>query len=415
MRDTEWKDKMDGIVPGTPLDVERFFKLDILEPAIPGHAEAIILERDRIGQLWFIFSEIYTDQSIHFKVSDDAGRTWQEDWTAQDSAGQDIRGFHVSVLRLKSGRLGMIYSDTDEEYGHPGRENYKMVYYRASDDGGHTWGDPVLLDRTHSCCCSGHAVVLSSGRILAPAFRWISPLSGGEAEDWNPRDGVPSPTFSYSFVYISDDEGKTWKRSLSELFVSVNRAAWDLEEPIVVELGDGRLLMHLRAAMGRIYKSYSSDSGLSWTRPEPVPIAAANTPSFIRCIPSTGELLMIWSQASRQEIVTNKCRTRLSCAISKDEGETWENFKNLESLDDVTQVTPPPASDTIACQPYEVYDNLQPEPVERYHRVPGALRVCYPTIAFAGDEAAIAYDIGRGIYKGLGTRLRVIPLDWFRE
>ena len=124
---------------------------------------------------------------------------------------------------------------------------------------------------------------------------------------------------------------------------------------------------------------------------------------------------MIWSQASRQEIVTNKCRTRLSCAISKDEGETWENFKNLEALDDVTQVTPPPASDTIACQPYEVYDNLQPEPDERYHRVPGALRVCYPTIAFAGDEAAIAYDIGRGIYKGLGTRLRVIPLEWFRE
>ncbi|MDP6154062.1 MAG: sialidase family protein, partial [Phycisphaeraceae bacterium] len=82
-----------------------------------------------------------------------------------------------------------------------------------------------------------------SSRLLAPAFRWISPLTDGDAEDYHPRNGVPSPTFSYSFVYISDDEGKTWKRSLSELFISVNRAAWGLEEPIVVELRDGRLLM----------------------------------------------------------------------------------------------------------------------------------------------------------------------------
>ena len=167
--------------------------------------------------------------------------------------------------------------------------------------------------------------------------------------------------------------------------------------------------------MGRIYKAYSSDSGLSWTRPEAVHIAAANTPSAIRRIPSTGELLMVWNQASRQEIVTSKCRIRLSCAISRDEGETWENFKNLESLDDVTIVTPPPIWETIACQPYEVYRNCQPEPAERYHRAPGFLRVCYPTIAFAGDEVAIAYDLGCGVFEGYGARMRVIPLEWFKE
>ena len=254
-----------------------------------------------------------------------------------------------------------------------------------------------------------------SGRLLAPAFRWISPLTGGEAEDWNPRNGVPSPTFSYSFVYISDDEGKTWKRSLSELFISVNRAAWALEEPIVVELRDGRLLMHLRCSMGRMYKSYSWDDGFSWTRPAPVHTAAANAPTFIRRIPSTGELLMVWSQASRQEIVTSRCRIRLSCAISRDEGETWENFKNLEALDDVNIVTPPPACDTVACLPHEVYGGLQPQPAERYRRAPGVLRICYPTIAFAGDEAAIAYGLGQGTANGLGARLRMIPLEWFSE
>ena len=413
MRDTEWNDKMNGIVPGTPLDVERFFKLDILEPAKPGHVEPLILEGDRSGELWFVYSEIYTDRSIHFKASDDAGRTWGQTWQARDTAGRDICGFHISVLHLKSGGLGMVYTDIAKEYGHPGREEGSMVFFRVSDDRGRTWSDPVLIDTVHSCCCTGHAMVLSGGRLLAPVFRWISPQTGGEAENWNTEDGVPSPTFSYSFVYISDDEGKTWKRSLSELFISVNRAAWDLEEPIVVELRDGRLLMHFRSGMGRMYKSYSSDEGFSWTRPAPVHIAAANAPAFIRRIPATGNLLMVWNQASRQEIVTSRCRTRLSCAISRDEGETWENFKNLEALDDVNIVTPPPACDTIACQPHEVYGGLQPEPAERYHRVPGALRICYPTIAFAGDEVAITYDLGGGICNGMGARLRVIPQEWF--
>ena len=125
---------------------------------------------------------------------------------------------------------------------------------------------------------------------------------------------------------------------------------------------------------------------------------------------------MIWNQVSRMESLRGHHRHRLSCAVSRDEGQTWENFKNLEALDDVTQVSPPPAYDTTAYVPYEVYSHLQPEPKERFHRVPGILRMCYPTIAFAGDEAAVAYDIGYGtLGKGLGARLRVIPLEWFRE
>ncbi len=415
MRDTEWKEKVSEIVPGTPLDAERFFRLDVLDPTPPGYVEPLVIEGEQDGQLWLIYCEIYRDSSIHFKVSEDAGRTWRQEWTARDTAGRDIPGFHVSVLRLQSGRLGMIYSAANKDFGHPGREHYRMVHYRSSDDGGHTWSDPVLVARSHSCCCTGHAVVLSSGRILAPSFRWISPQPGEEAEDSDPHNGVPSPTFCYSIVHVSDDEGKTWSDSLSELYVSEERKACDLVEPTVIELKDGRVLMHLRAEMGRMYKCYSSDGGTTWTWPEAVHIAAAYAPCMIRRIPSTAELLMVWSQASRQEIICSRSRMRLTCAISRDEGETWENFRNLESLDDVTQVTPPPAYDTTAYVPYEVYSHLQPAPKERFHRVPGILRVCYPTIAFAGDEVAVAYDIGYGtLGKGLGARLRVIPVEWFR-
>ncbi len=109
-------------------------------------------------------------------------------------------------------------------------------------------------------------------------------------------------------------------------------------------------------------------------------------------------------------------RHRLSCAVSDGQGATWGNFKNLESLDDATVITPPPDQDTFSLQPYESYGYRQPQPgLKRYHRAPGILRICYPSVAFVGDEVAIAYDIGEGtLGDGVhGCRLRVIPTRWF--
>ena len=427
MLDTETNTQAEaaGFVAGTPLDVERFFKLDVVAPATPGTVEALIAEGDTDGELLFVYSDLPnavrtseqdTEPPIRFMRSPDAGRTWPEQWTALDAEGLPIFGFHNSLLHLQSGRLGLAYSAIDREHGHPGRDYASMILYRTSDDGGRTWSAPVRVSVHHACCCTGHGIVLSGGRIVLPAFRWISPMPGNDA-GWILANDESSPTLSYSFAYVSDDEGRTWTMSLSELFVSVNRAAWDLEEPTVVELEDGRLLMHLRSELGRMYRSYSADRGLSWTRPEAMQIAASYTPHMLRRIPATGNLLMVWNQGSRQEIATGLHRHRLSCAVSWDDGQTWENFKNLESLDDVTVVTPPPAAETRAVQPYESYGYYQPQPgLKRYHRAPGILRVCYPSIACVGNEVAIAYDIGDGtLGEEKGLRLRVIPVEWFTE
>ena len=285
------------------------------------------------------------------------------------------------------------------------------MMYRVSEDEGATWSDPIVVYPHFAMCCAGHAVVLSSGRILLPVFKWISGDPTGEAEEFI------SPTLSYSFTCVSDDEGETWHVGLSELFVSVRRAAYDLEEPAAVELVHGRLLMHLRSQLGRIYRSFSEDGGISWSTPEGLAIAGAYAPSVIHRIPRTGDLLMIWNQASRQEILTGLQRHRLSCAISQDEGETWGHFKNLESLDDTTVVTPPPPDLVEVMVQWEDRGHHQPGHVERYHRAPGVLRVCYPSVAFSGDDAIVVYDYGSGILdqQGSATKLRIIPVDWFRS
>jgi hypothetical protein len=242
-----------------------------------------------------------------------------------------------------------------------------------------------------------------------PIFKWISAEPTGAAESFN------AASLSYSYAYVSDDEGKTWTQSLSELFVSSYRAAYDLEEPAAVELKDGRLLLHLRSQLGRIYRSYSRDQGVSWAQPEGMPVAAGYTPCIVRRIPKTGDLLMIWNQVSRMEILNGFSRHRLSTAVSKDEGQTWTSFKNLESLDDASVVKPPPADRIEVLEMWDDSGYFQPLGHPRYKRAPGVLRICYPDVAFRGDEALIVYDYGLGVLgeNVMATKFRAVPISWF--
>lgn len=402
-----------------PLDVDQFFQTFAIEPRTPATLEGTFAPGKQEGEIYFINCEIHiadtsrADDYLYMvmRSSTDAARTWSDSWELKDSAGERVRGDHNTIFRMSSGKLGMVYSEHKVfPSGHPGRDGGAGIMFRESADEGRTWSQPVLVHPFHALCCAGHVIVLDSGRIVAPAFRWISHNTTGESES------ASAPSFSYSFVVVSDDEGKTWQPSLSELFVSHYRATYDLEEPTVVELGDGRLLGDFRCQLGRRYRSFSEDGGISWSRPIPVHIAGSYTPSIIRRMP-TGELLMIWNQISRTEILNCLARHRLSCAISRDEGQTWDNFKNLESLDDQAQVTPPPLERIEVLELWDAPGYHQPGNTQRYHRAPGALRICYPDVIFAGDEAVICYDYGSGILGDNchGTKLRAIPIDFLRS
>ena len=347
---------------------------------------------------------------LTMRSSLDAGRTWSEPWDMLDSAGSRVQGNHQSVFRMKSGKLGMVYNDHKVfPGGHPTRDAGSGMMFRASGDEGRTWSDPVVVYPMHAMCCAGHAIVLDNGRIVAPSYRWISfdETVASEADNY----------MSFSFVLVSDDEGETWQQSLSELFVCKYRVCYALGEPAVVPLRDGRLFMDLRSEHGRRYRSFSKDGGMTWARPQPVhQLASSSAPVSIRRMP-TGELLLIWNQAARGEILKGLHRARLSCAISKDEGQTWENFRNLESLDDETVIAPLPSDWLEIIEQREDYWYYQPSHTTRYIRAPGVLRNSYPDVQFVGDEAVIVYDHGWGTcgISMNGTKLRTIPLDYLRR
>ena len=125
-------------------------------------------------------------------------------------------------------------------------------------------------------------------------------------------------------------------------------------------------------------------------------------------------------------------RHRLTFAISKDEGQTWQHHKNLESMDDVCYVE----ADAIEVALDGGY--RQPVDRKRYVGAPSPLRKNEPTLTFLNDKANITYgmatwgdlDVIRLTYGAdidqlnerfgmapfdRANKVRVVSIDWFYQ
>ena len=356
------------------------------------------------GEYWMLFGE---KNRLVRKVSRDGGRSWSDPVVQTTSAGDDIPlardTAHLSLLTLKSGQLAIVYGGPVTRTGRDG-----TVLFRTSDNDGKTWSKSTAIDPIFAVCRTQAARVLSSGRMLVPVMQWISPFAGGDSES-------EDKYLTFSWIYYSDDDGKTWQRSLSELFVALDEGRCGVthfEETVLEELPDLKLLMFGRTELGQIHKTSSEDQGISWSHPVPTGLASSYAPSTLIRIPKTKHLLLVWNQVSAEEILTGLHRHRLSTAISTDQGETWKHFRNLESLDDRTRIAPPAGESNVIRM--QNYGYREPDK-EKYPHAPGCLRICYATIAFSGDEVAITYDYGYGIDQfkdNSSTRIKVLSLDW---
>ncbi len=83
-----------------------------------------------------------------------------------------------------------------------------------------------------------------------------------------------------SRMYFSDDQGMTWCRSENEVLVRYRVgpelvAVSHCEEPAIVELTDGRIMLFGRTITGRLYRAFSSDRGNTWSEAEPTQLASS--------------------------------------------------------------------------------------------------------------------------------------------
>jgi len=321
----------------------------------PRNSEGSIVEL-KDGRLLLAWTRFYggsgdaSSAHIAAMTSRNGGITWSKPYIIQENTGKQ-NVMSVSLLRLKSGKIGMFYLEKN------GPADLR-VYARYSSDEGKSWDPPMRVTKQpgYHVMNNDRVVQLSNGRIICPiAF----------------GPDIRTPESAVSFCLYSDDEGKTWRRSTPDLRAPKRGAM----EPGVVELANGDLLMILRTQVGTIYESTSSDHGATWSEAEPSSVRAPEAPSTIKRIPGTDDLLLVWNNKFEDGEGHGGARTPLTAAVSKDSGKTWVNVKNIES-----------------------------DPTHTY---------AYTSIAFVKRRVILTYYDTPGHWDALSLRFRSIPLTWF--
>ncbi len=268
------------------------------------------------GRILFIYSH-YTGSStsdhapayLAGRYSSDAGKTWtQEDQLIVKQEG-DMNVMSVSLLRLQNGKIALFYlrKNSTEDC---------IPMMRISNDEAKTWSDPIacITDKQGYFVLNNARVIqLKNGRLLM-AVALHQSLNG----KWQNKATL--------YAYYSDDNGATWTSSKSV----PNNTDITTQEPGVIELKDGTIMMFIRASGGVQQLSYSKDKGEIWTHIEPSNIKSPISPASIERIPSTGDLLLVWNNNDGSNPATKGKRTPLTLAISKNDGKTWENVKTIE-------------------------------------------------------------------------------------
>lgn len=257
------------------------------------------------------------------RVSCDGGLTWSGDTVVAAGDGtQNVMS--ASLARLADGRLALMYLAKNG----PGDCRPRIRFGDESQGGGHVvWGEPVcpIEQQGYFVVNNDRLVQLRTGRLVMPAA----------AKPPRPED-PGRPWLSAATFYLSDDAGRSWRRCAGGLYEMPQpeaAASWTgLQEPGVIELADGTMLAWARTDAGCQFAMTSADGGETWTPPARTGFVSPVSPMSLKRIAGSGLLLALWNDHSgRFPLDAQKGRQPLVSAVSRDEGRTWENHKQVES------------------------------------------------------------------------------------
>ncbi|MFC5411383.1 sialidase family protein [Larkinella bovis] len=269
------------------------------------------------GRILFVYSR-YTGGStsdhapayLAGRFSSDGGKTWTpQDQRIVEREG-DMNVMSVSLLRLKNGNIALFYLKKNSEQD-------CIPQLRISGDEAKTWSAPIpcITDKQGYFVLNNSRVIqLKNGRLLMAVALHRS-LNG----KWQNKATL--------YSYYSDDSGATWKPGEAV----PNTTDIITQEPGVIELKNGTIMMFIRASGGVQQLSYSKDKGHSWSHIEPSTLKSPLSPASIARIPSTGDLLVVWNNNDGSNPALKDKRTPLTVGISKDEGKTWQHVRNIET------------------------------------------------------------------------------------
>jgi photosystem II stability/assembly factor-like uncharacterized protein len=268
-------------------------------------------------------------------ISHDNGKTWERRLISSDHKLKASP--EIVVFLTREGTLVIsLLNLTQEKWGWDEKENRPIeglklpVWTARSTDGGQTWTD-VQEIQGDWCGAVRSMIQTKDGALVLSSTHMAYPQ-----------------VYHTSVTYVSDDDGKTWKRSN---FIDIGgRGHHDgAVEGTLAELGDGRIWFLLRTNHDVFYQAFSRD-GLTWTDVGPTKIAASSSPGQLQRLAS-GRLVLVWNQLAPEgkpvsfrrggvfsERPASWHREELSIAFSDDDGQTWTKpvvFARNQSKNDI--------------------------------------------------------------------------------
>ncbi|MBI5771716.1 MAG: exo-alpha-sialidase [Verrucomicrobia bacterium] len=326
------------------------------------------------GKILFVYSHFVGTSSadaakarLAFRTSADEGETWSGDtFIATPEEDQVMNVMSVSLLRHANGDLGLFYLLRRSWH------DMRMVCRRSTDEG-QTWSAPIVC-----MPAAGYYVVnndrvlrLASGRLLIPAalHRALADRNESSAVDWR---GVAE-------FFLSDDDGRTWRRAPGFGTLPVAHTRSGLQEPGVIELAPGQLWAWARTDLGRQYEMFSIDNGETWSVPAPSRFTSPNSPLSLKAVPGSGRLVALWNPGAAYETRPMRRiggdRTPLVLATGRTAAGAWSRAAILDGDD--------PAVDA---------------------------GFCYTAIHFTKDAMLLAYCAGNESDKSRLARIRIVKV-----
>ncbi len=139
-------------------------------------------------------------------------------------------------------------------------------------------------------------------------------------------------------------------------------------------------------------------------------LPASGTPTSMRRVPHSDDILLLWNQVSSEERKWGFGRHRLTTAVSSDGGRTWRHRRNLESLNDRTYIPPKEAGPGGNPAGRVTSKDAVILKLKELGLSETGIRVAeYSSLLFVGDKAVITYDVGGPLLSpGVSLRLRVL-------
>lgn len=333
---------LSGLLQAHPEDPQRLVA-DLPSPRVQAHAANLMeLPDGTLACVWFGGSmEGRSDICVFMSRLEPGSTQWSAPVQLSDDPGRSEQ--NPLLFPAPNGELWLLH--TAQSAGH---QDTARVRRRISRDNGRTWSPTdTLLDAPPGTFVRQPVQVQADGSWLLPIFRCV-PVPG---QAW---DG----SLDDSAVLRSTDQGRTWTRI--EVPGSLGCVHMN-----IVPASDGALLAFYRSRWAdHVYRTRSSDGGLTWEVPQPT-VLPNNNSSVQALRLADGRLAIIFNASSaanatgRRESLYDELedsggadtatataaaalkrrafwgapRAPLTLALSEDDGLSWPWQRHLETGD----------------------------------------------------------------------------------